>query len=206
VTEDFEALMQERPDGIEPQVEDDVQLDGFTVHRDETSAGMVAHRGVLHPDEFVDTVELGTLVEETIGFSLIDIRDAYRQGPKTAAVRERRERIDARLLALSRSGGSLATMAALLGLNEKTIDRALVRARDRDVQPMVKTGVVATNRVCFIEATPDATPRRRRFSQSPKQVVGTVDLSDRAYARGFETEPGSADYWYFRKHGRRRAA
>jgi hypothetical protein len=130
--EDFEALMQERPDGIETDQADEF-WDGFSIvslgNEDANDAGMVAHRGVLHEDEYVDEPLLKLMIERRLGFTYEQIRSAYRQGPTSANTRQLRDKIDARLLALSRSGGVLALLAQAVGLNEKTIDRALARAK-----------------------------------------------------------------------------
>ena len=134
--EDYEALMQERPDGIETDQSEEFR-DGFSIvstqreSRDADDAGMVAHRGVLHPDEYVDEPLLQIMVERRLGFTYEQIRSVYKQGgtPLTNTQRQLRAKIDARLLALSASGGIMALLAQAVGLNEKTIDRALARAK-----------------------------------------------------------------------------
>jgi len=98
--------------------------------------GLTSHRGVLHPDEYVDDDRLIALIEAELGFTYDEIRSVYRQGRKSDSQRELRERIDARLLALSRSGGNLAELGRRLGffVNEagscEVIDNALARARE----------------------------------------------------------------------------
>ena len=153
-------------------------------------AGMTAHRGTLHPDEYVDENVVRDAAEEVLGFTYEEISSVYKQGPKSPEQRQLRAKIDARLLALSRSGG-LSKLAEILGLNEKTLDRALARARDAWVEPVVKHPAVRTPVMCFIEGTMDARPRRRRYRGCPAGMLpypeyrnGTINLSDRAYARG----------------------
>jgi len=153
-------------------------------------AGMTAHRGTLHPDEYVDETLVRQAAEELLGFTYADITAVYRQGPKSSEQRQLRARIDARLLALSVSGG-LPKLAEILNLNEKTLDRALKRAKDAKVEPIVKNPAVKTALVCFIEGTPDARPRRRSHKGCPASMLplpqyrdGTINLSDRAFARG----------------------
>jgi hypothetical protein len=130
--EDFEALMQERPDGIETDQSGEF-WDGFSIvsigNEDVNDAGMVAHRGILHEDEYVDEPLLKLMIERRLGFTYEQIRSAYRQGPTSADTRQLRDKIDSRLLALSRSGGLMTPLAQAIGLNEKTLDRALARAK-----------------------------------------------------------------------------
>ena len=131
--EDFEALMQERPDGIETDQSGEF-WDGFSIvsigNEDVNDAGMVAHRGVLHEDEYVDEPLLKLMIERRLGFTYEQIRSVYRSGPLAADARQLRAKIDARLLALSRSGGVMTLLAEALGLGDATIERALARARE----------------------------------------------------------------------------
>jgi hypothetical protein len=92
-------------------------------------AGMTAHRGVLHPEEYVDTPRLRALVEHRLGFTRDELGKVYRQGRKSAAQLELRARVDARLLELREAGGDLALLARITRIERKTIARALVRAR-----------------------------------------------------------------------------
>jgi hypothetical protein len=91
--------------------------------------GLTAHRGVLHPDEYVDEMRVLVAVERQLGFMLIDVWEAYGQGRKSAAQRAQRERIDARLLEIADAGGNLELLARVLEVDRKTIGRALARAR-----------------------------------------------------------------------------
>lgn len=97
--------------------------------------GMTSHRGVLHPDEYVDPDTLQGLVERELGFTYEQVRSVYRQGPLTADQRELRGQIDARLLALSRTGGNLSLLGRLLGFKttgdtlHRFLKNALARAR-----------------------------------------------------------------------------
>src|SRR5581483_4752339 len=97
--------------------------------------GMTSHRGVLHPDEYVDEQQLRELVARALGFTFEQLEDAYRNGRPTADRARIRAQIDARLLALSRSGGNLTALARALGWEIegngtcRKIDRALERAR-----------------------------------------------------------------------------
>jgi hypothetical protein len=95
---------------------------------------------VLHPDEYVDRDALLGLVESELGFSLDDVRAVYRQGRLSDDQRELRGRIDARLLALSRSGANMLELARIFGFSVnagngaggdscRTLERAIARAR-----------------------------------------------------------------------------
>lgn len=160
-------------------------------------SGLTTHRGILHPDEYVDFFALREAVEADLGFTYADVSAAYSNGRPTAEKLQLRERIDARLLELSRAGGNMEQLAKALDLNEKTLRRALERAREIDVQPMVPQGVIKATFACFKCGEPGK-KRKRRFSDSPTQWVGTVVLCDEHYAAGFVTKPGSPAYWEFR--------
>lgn len=91
--------------------------------------GLHAHRGVLHPAEYVDPAVIVPAVERRLGFTKAELHLVYRQGRKSAAQRELRARIDARLLELQSSGGNLELLARIVGVDRKTLGRALARAR-----------------------------------------------------------------------------
>ena len=101
-------------------------------------AGMNAHRGVVHEDEHVDAGALQALVEAELGFSYEQVRSVYRQGPLGPHQRELRRDIDARMLALSRAGGSMAALGRALGFPIKddghcrVLENALSRARQEE--------------------------------------------------------------------------
>ncbi len=93
---------------------------------------------MIHPDEWVDREVLRAAVEAELGFTYAQIREVYRQGRKSAAQIELRDQIDARLLAISESGGNMAALATCLGFRRKnngtfrTIENALTRARAQE--------------------------------------------------------------------------
>ena len=91
--------------------------------------GMTAHRGVLHPDEYVDRARLVAAVEHRLGFTLDELRTVYRQGRKSTRQLELRGRIDARLLEVREAGGNLELLARVTGIERKVIGRAMARAR-----------------------------------------------------------------------------
>lgn len=107
--------------------------------KDGSRAGINAHRGVLRGDEHIDVDAVMGAVEDELGFTIDEIHSVYRQGRMTDSQRELRGRIDARLLALSRSGANMAALARLLGFaydepseRFKTMERALTRARTQE--------------------------------------------------------------------------
>jgi hypothetical protein len=91
--------------------------------------GMVAHRGVLHPDEYVNEASLLCEAEDRFGFTLLDVRGVYRQGPKSAATLARRAQIDARLLELAEAGGNMAALARIFEMDPDVFGRATARAQ-----------------------------------------------------------------------------
>jgi hypothetical protein len=91
--------------------------------------GTVAHRGVLHPDEYVDDLRVLIEAERHLGFTIADLWEVYRQGRKSAAQRALRARIDARLLEVANAGGNLTLLGQVMEVNPETFQRALARAR-----------------------------------------------------------------------------
>lgn len=150
-TEDYASLMEEPSGG-----HNHGRMDGNTLDTDESVAfgfrfdggwhvadirsnkdeagGLVSHRGVLAPAEYVDPDVLRPMVEEALGFTVDDVTSVYTsRGRFRNDLRQLRARIDARLLALSRSGGNMAALARSLGINPRTMERALARARAAEV-------------------------------------------------------------------------
>jgi len=141
---DYEALMQEDSHG-EAYTSGglDELTGGYSIvtpshGRDALESGMTAHRGVLHPDEYVEEDTLRSLIERSLGFTYDQIRSVYRQGPLSPEQRQLRRRIDARMLAISRSGGNMAELARAIGFTVKptgdveVFKAALARARDEE--------------------------------------------------------------------------
>lgn len=122
---------------VDHQTEEFLRDGGFTMRHTKNAqdSGMVAHRGVLHPDEYVSPFELQKAVEAELGFAYAQIRAVYRQGPLSTEQRQLREQIDARLLALRRSGGNLTELAKAIGFevnasgHVRAFDNAMSRAR-----------------------------------------------------------------------------
>lgn len=157
--EDFAALMEEAPGGENhgrerkvlatddlgavgrvyndlgrPKETDFLATGGWGIERG------TSHRGVLHPQEYVDQDELLVAVERELGFTINEVKAVYRQGRKSAEQGELRARIDARLLALSRAQANMLALARIFGwaitpgntdggADCRTMDRALDRAR-----------------------------------------------------------------------------
>lgn len=116
---------------------------GRLVRGHKGEGGIRAHRGVLHPDEYVDAARARKMVEAELGFTYDDIKAVYRQGKKSDVQLELRERIDGRLLELANAGGNMVALGRLLGWRIepgrkgaggescRTMERALARARLR---------------------------------------------------------------------------
>ena len=94
--------------------------------------GTVAHRGAVHPDEYVDEWRVFIEAQRHFGFTLADVWEVYCQGRKSPAQRALRARIDARLLELANAGGDLTALARIFEVDVKTFARALVRARQQE--------------------------------------------------------------------------
>jgi hypothetical protein len=117
---------------------------GSTIVHEKQGAdvGLTAHRGVLHPDEYVNPWLLGAMVEELLGFTLAEVHEALPAvaGRPTAARLELRARVDARLLEVAEGGGNMIELGKALGLpilpadetggeRCQPLERALARAR-----------------------------------------------------------------------------
>lgn len=158
--ESYEGLMQEPPGG-----ENFGKLDGYSLHSAEWQASDLmmsrnfgitdeGHGGTkgnpngapLHPDMFVDESVLRQKVEEVLGFTYEEITSVYVDSPGSIPVvqRQLRDKIDARLLALSRSGANMTAVARILGWsistnlagkkNSRKMSRALDRAKRAEEQ------------------------------------------------------------------------
>jgi hypothetical protein len=97
--------------------------------------GLTAHRGVLQAGEYVNAEELRLAVEDELGYTYEQIRSVYRQGPLSPEKRKLRGVIDARMLALRRSGANLVELGRAIGLTIspdghcRALDNAVSRAR-----------------------------------------------------------------------------
>jgi hypothetical protein len=129
--------------GFAPEAVDFLRMGGWSVvssRGGNYEGGVTAHRGVLHPDEYVDRIELRVLVEQELGLTFEEIQSVYRQGPLSDEQRALRDRIDARLLEVSNAGGNMLLLAKEIGWAVegatptggercKTMERAVERAR-----------------------------------------------------------------------------
>lgn len=107
--EGVDATATRRTADLDPESVSFLQDGGWSavsIKGDGGGGGLTSHRGVLHPDEYVDEGLLQLMIERRIGFTYDQIRSVYRQGPLGPDQRELRGRIDVRLLALSRSGAA----------------------------------------------------------------------------------------------------
>jgi hypothetical protein len=111
-----------------PHVRDWLAAGGWHV-ASHGSCGLTAHRGVLHPDEYVDEWRVYKEAERRFGFKLAEVWEVYCQGRKSAAQLALRALIDARLLDIAEAGGNLTALARIFEVDTKTFGRALARAR-----------------------------------------------------------------------------
>lgn len=100
---------------------------GIVRRKDAAQAGMTAHRGILHPDEYYDVEELRRQVEAELGCPVAEAAELYGRGrgPLPAALRPRRAELDRRLA----NAENLAVLARVLGVPERTLQRAAQRGR-----------------------------------------------------------------------------
>lgn len=100
------------------------------------SHGMVAHRGVLHPDEYVDIRLLWLLVEMHLGYTLDEVTDAYAPGRPDESRLKIRNELDSKFLQLQEAGGNMTMLSKCLGWpiqdrgECRRMSRALRRARE----------------------------------------------------------------------------
>lgn len=98
-------------------------------------AGMTAHRGVLHPDDYVNEGALRAAVEAELGFTYEDVHAVYRRGRLSASSLELRASVDARVLELAQAGANVAALGRALGFHVnasgacEALNNALARAR-----------------------------------------------------------------------------
>lgn len=93
---------------------------------------MTAHRGVLHPDEYIQAEVLERMLEENLGVSLQEFDAAYRsRGRPTAQVEATREKVDAVFLDVVDEGGNVEELSRVLGIARARIYDAAERARLR---------------------------------------------------------------------------
>lgn len=108
-----------RSAGMDPEDADFLLAGGWSVvdirWGDEENGGLTAHRGVLHPDDYVDRDLLAALVFDRLGFTPDEVESVYRVGGMTGDQKALRSRIDARLLEVSEAGGNMLELAKALG-------------------------------------------------------------------------------------------
>ena len=138
---ELEELMQEPPGGENHGRLNGVSMNGGVGFDMRLGAGyhiVDRHHGgvrgnpggnVLHPVEYVDPAVLSVQVEEEFGFTKAEVHSVYTVKKLRHDQRRLRDAIDARVLALSRSGGNMALLARVLEVNPRTMERALARAR-----------------------------------------------------------------------------
>lgn len=92
--------------------------------------GTVAHRGVLHPAEYVDHERLVRLVGQTVGVSYDELRETFiSRGRPSAEKAKRRAEILAKLRDALGDDGNVSLLAQILGIERTVITRALRNER-----------------------------------------------------------------------------
>lgn len=92
--------------------------------------GTRGNRDVLAPDEFVNFDVLQPLVEERLGFTYAEVKRVYglRGQPSRENVRIRNV-LDARILELYDAGANMFKFAEVVGMKQRTMNRAVARAK-----------------------------------------------------------------------------
>lgn len=135
--------------GLAPEDVDFLRTGGWriaSIDGGDEEGGITSHRGVLHPDEYVNKGVLRKAVEAELGFTYDEVHSVYRQGRLSTSQGELRAQIDARLLALSRAEGNVLALARVLSFRVRTnrpgggddcpvFDSALARARSTEPTP-----------------------------------------------------------------------
>jgi hypothetical protein len=98
--------------------------------------GLTIHRGILHPDEYVDAVIFQVQIEQRLHCSLDEFERWYgrraRGRPRHSDIEQRtfiRERVDPVLLGVVEDGGHVEWLARVLGVDKGRIYEAAHRAR-----------------------------------------------------------------------------
>lgn len=134
--EDWVELMSEVPHAA-PERE---APEGFTTissdeRRGAIYGGMVAHRSILYPHEYVDVPLLMEKLQEILGESIEDVWDAYSSGVPGGVRRAIRNRLDAKFLEIHEAGGHMGLLGGALGFSVRgdghcrVLERAIKRAK-----------------------------------------------------------------------------
>lgn len=106
---------------------------GFGV-TDEGHGGTKGNPGghINHPDVYVDADALRAMALAEFGFTADQVESVYHTKKIKAHLTQLRARMDARMLSLRRSGANMYRFAEAVGLNQRTMNRALVRAEEAE--------------------------------------------------------------------------
>lgn len=142
--DDIEALMQEPSGGFNHGSLNGVSLDTNQAQTDDYLRGkgwsvVFPYKdglkgnpggGTLHPDEYVDTDLLRARALEEFGYTADQIAAVYSRpgGAIKHELSQLRAEMDARMLALRDSGANMFQFAEAIGLNQRTMNRAVDRA------------------------------------------------------------------------------
>lgn len=99
--------------------------------------GMRAHRGILQPEEYVDSDELAEKVGMLLGMPIETVRGAFAPGTPDRLRQSIKSSLEDKMLQLSEAGGNMSILAQVLEFNVRedgycrTMSNLLARARDR---------------------------------------------------------------------------
>lgn len=130
---DATRLLVQRRRGRGPAVEHDFLLrPGWSVAdaaHEGRACGLVAHRGVLHPDEYVNHELLIVMLEKRLGFTLEELQTVRAGGRPDAAAVALRRRVLGRLTELAAGGANQDLLARVLGIDPDNFSALLRRNR-----------------------------------------------------------------------------
>lgn len=99
--------------------------------------GMKAHRGILQPEEHVDSEELAEKVGILLGMPIETIRGAFAPGTPDRLRLSIKNSLEDKILELSEAGGNMSILAHVLGFSVRedgycrTMSNLLARSRER---------------------------------------------------------------------------
>ncbi len=87
---------------------------------------------VVHPDEYVDTDLLRAMALDEFGYTAEQVAAVYHTKKIKSDLTQLRADMDARILGLRRAGANMYQFADAVGINQRTMNRALVRAEEAE--------------------------------------------------------------------------
>lgn len=139
--ENLEALMSEPPGGYNHGALDGNSLDTNDHQQYDlrftgtfgivgmNEGGTKGNRDILAPNEYVDWDELKSMAEKELGVEPGEIERLYSAKKLKAHLLPRRAEVDAKILHVYTAGGNMYQFALAIGMNTRTLTRALNRAK-----------------------------------------------------------------------------